>query len=121
MTKSAPRVEGLAIVEKYDTAFDYLYSITANIPRRHGVFRDALLECMTRIPRALYVAAKSKQISRIREADAELAVLRWFLRRAAEKLRIITKRQHEAVGVMLAEVGSMLGDWMKRASGGKHG
>jgi len=77
---------------------------------------------MIRVPRALYVAAKSKQISRIREADAELATLRWFLRQAEEKpLKIITKSQHETVGVMLAEVGSMLGDWMKKVSGGKHG
>lgn len=110
------------MIEKYDAAFRYLYNITMNMPRRHGVFRDELLACMIRIPRALYVAAKSKQISRIREADAELATLRWFLRQAEDKpLKIITKSQRETAAVTLAEVGRMLGDWMKKASGPKHG
>jgi len=122
MTKPAPRTEGLAIVEKYDVAFRYLYNITRNMPRRHGIFRDELLGCMLRIPRLLYVAAKSKQISRIREADAELATLRWFLREAKHhKLKLITPDQHETVGIMLAQVGSMLGSWMEKPSGAKHG
>ncbi|MEX2474015.1 diversity-generating retroelement protein Avd [Marinobacter sp.] len=122
MKKAAPRVEGLAVVEKYDSVFRYLYNITRTMPRRHGVFRDELLQCMLRIPRLLYVAAKSNQISRVREADAELAALRWHLRMAeAWPLQVITSGQHGTVSVLLAEVGSMLGDWIARLSGGRHG
>jgi len=122
MTKPAPRTEGLAIVEKYDAAFLYLYNITRNMPRKHGVFRDELLGCMLRVPRLLYVAAKSGQINRIREADAELAFLRWLLREAKhEEMKLITLRQHETAGVLLAKVGSMLGDWINKKSGAKHG
>jgi hypothetical protein len=122
MDDIAPRTEGLAIVEKYDAAFRYLYNITRTMPRRHGVFRDELLSCMLRIPRLLYVAAKSGQINRIREADAELATLRWLLRTADNApLKLITPRQHEIVAIQLAEVGSLLGGWMKRKSNGKQG
>lgn len=114
MQNSPPRVKGLAVVEKYDRAFRYLYKITRNIPRRHGAFREKMLAAMLEIPDLLYVAAKSNQISRIREADAKLAFLRWCLRHAtSDEFKFMTPHQHEIASIMLAEVGSLLGGWMK--------
>ena len=113
--KEAPhRVQPLAIVERYDQAVAYLYPITQNIPRRHGRYRDKLLDALLAVPGLIYVAAKSNQVSRIYHVDAALAELRWLLRFAASPAqKLITPHQHEVASVHLAEVGRMVGAWQK--------
>lgn len=108
------RTEALAIVERYDQAANYLYPIIQNLPRRHGQFRDRLLEVLMAVPGQLYLAAKSSQSSRIYAVDASLAELRWLLRFAAHsQRRLITPHQHEVASIHLAEAGKMLGAWAK--------
>jgi hypothetical protein len=117
MKNPAPRTEGLAIVEKYDQTANYLYPIVQNIPRRHGVFRDCLLDALFKVPGLMYRASKSNQVSRIREVDAALAELRWLLRFAVSPSRkLVAKRQHEVSSVHLAEVGRMVGSWERNRS-----
>jgi len=114
MKTAAPRVQGLAIVERYDQAVDYLYPILQNMPRRHGRYRDCLLNALIHLPGTIYRASKSNQVSRIREVDAGLAELRWLLRFAASsKRKLITRHQHEVASVHLAEVGRMVGAWQR--------
>lgn len=70
----------MAIVERYDQAVAYLYPIIQTMPRRHGRYRDKLLNALLAVPGLIYVAAKSNQVSRIYQVDAALAELRWLLR-----------------------------------------
>lgn len=114
MPNPAPRVKPLAIIEKYDQAVNYLYPILQNLPRRHGRYRDKLLDALMAVPGLIYTAAKSNQVSRIYTVDAALAELRWLLRFAAAPARkLITPHQHEVASVHLAEVGKMVGAWQK--------
>lgn len=104
----------LAIVEKYETALNYLYRILQNCPRKHGVARDAMLGCLLGQPELFYMAAKSSQVSRLYVADGNLATLRFWLRFMVHPDRkVITPQQHKVALGHLAEVGRMLGAWAK--------
>jgi hypothetical protein len=61
-------------------------------------------------------AGKSKQSSRLYSADANLAALRFWLRFMVDpSRRMITPHQHRAASALIAEVGKMLGGWIKTA------
>lgn len=110
---------GLAIVERYERFIDYLYPVLQNVPRKHGVARDAVMESMFGEVELLITAAKSGQASRLYAADATLATLRFWLRFMVHPSRkLITPHQHRAAEVLLAEVGRMLGGWIKAVKGG---
>lgn len=112
-------ISGLAIVERYERFVDYLYPILQSVPRKHGVARDAILMAMFGEVELLIAAAKSKQVSRLYAADANLATLRFWLRfMVAGGRKLITPHQHRAATVLLAEVGKMLGGWIKAMKGG---
>jgi len=106
--------QALAIVEKYETALNYLYRILQNCPRKHGVARDAMLGDLLAMTGMFYQAAKSRQVSRLYAADAHLATLRSWLRFMVHPDRkVITPAQHRIALGHLAEVGRMLGAWIK--------
>lgn len=109
------RETGLAIVTRYDHAMAYIYKLSKNIPRYHGSFRDELLSTLFSVPREIYAAAKSGQVSRVNNADGLLAHLRWMLRFAAQnEQRIITCHQQATAEARLAHVGKMLGEWQRK-------
>lgn len=109
----------LAVVEKYEQFVAYLYPIVQNTPRRHGVARDMVLRAMFEQVEMIYAAAKAKQVSRLYSADANLASLRFYLRFMADPARrIITPQQHRVALTKLAEVGKMLGAWIKSMRSG---
>jgi hypothetical protein len=109
---------GLAIIEKYEEAVLYLYPILQRCPRGHGNVRDAMMAALFDQVGLFYSAAKSRQPSRLYAADANLATLRFWLRFAVNpKLRILAPRQHRHALRLLAEVGAMLGQWIKTAKG----
>ena len=111
--------EGLAIVEKYEQVIEYLYPILQNIPRKHGVARDAVLTAMFGQVELLITAGKSRQASRLYAADAHLALLRFWLRFMVHPSRkLITPHQHRVAAVKVAEVGKMLGAWIKTVKSG---
>ncbi|NIJ40355.1 hypothetical protein FHS78_000625 [Parvibaculum indicum] len=104
----------MAIVEKLERLIDYLYPILQNVPRKHGVARDAALTSLFGQVELLIAAGKSKQASRLYSADANLAYLRFWLRfMAAPSRRLITPHQHRVASIHLAEIGRMLGAWIK--------
>lgn len=106
--------QALAIVEKYEATLNYLYKILQNCPRKHGVARDAMLGALLVQPELFYVAAKTRQASRLYAADANLATLRFWLRFMAHPDRkVLTPHQHKVALGSLAEVGKMLGAWIK--------
>lgn len=106
--------QALAILEKYETALNYLYKILQSCPRKHGVARDGMLVALLAQPELFYLAAKSRQVSRLYAADANLATLRFWLRFMVHPDRkVITPHQHEVALRHLLEVGKMLGAWIK--------
>jgi len=70
----------MLIVEKYETVISYLYPIAQNLPRKHAVARDLFLETLLGQVNLFIVAGKSNQASRLYQADAGLAMLRFWLR-----------------------------------------
>jgi hypothetical protein len=110
--------QGLAIIDKYEEAVTYLYPILQRCPRAHGNVRDAMMAALFEQVGLFYQAAKSRQPSRLFAADANLATLRFWLRFAANpKFKIITPHQNRQALRLLAEVGAMLGAWIKTAKG----
>lgn len=103
----------MVLVEKYERVISYLYPIAQSMPRKHGVMRDMFLTCLLGIPKEIYRAGKSNQISKIYEVDAMLAELRFWMRRLFEN-KCLTMRQLQAAQALVAEVGSMVGSWVKR-------
>jgi hypothetical protein len=55
----------LAIVEKFEAFINYAYPIAQNIPRKHGIARDAFLTAMFSQVDLFIVAGKSGQASRL--------------------------------------------------------
>lgn len=120
--KAGP-VEQLAVLARYESFISYTYPIAQNIPRKHGVARDRFLGAMFEQVELFVAAGKSNQPSRLYSADAGLGVLRFWLRfMADDKYRLITPHQHQVASIHLAEVGAMLGAWIKSVRrGGKSG
>jgi len=106
--------EQLQIIEKYERAVAYLYPIIQSTPRKHGVARDRFLECLFAQVDAFNVAGKSNQVSKLYAADANLAMLRWWLRFFRSTVGHITARQETHALALVAEVGGMLGAWIGR-------
>lgn len=87
----------LALVEKYEQVINYCYPIFQSLPRKHGVARDFMLRTLFGQVELFILAGKAQGISRLYAADANLALLRFWLRFAADSNRkLITMRQHQA-------------------------
>jgi hypothetical protein len=108
----------MLIVEKYEKVVSYLYPIAQNIPRKHGVARDMFLRCLLGQVELFIAAGKSNQVSRLYQADAGLAMLRFWLRVLTGILKphAMSPHQAETAQVLLAEVGCILGAWIKRVN-----
>ncbi|MFA5897895.1 MAG: diversity-generating retroelement protein Avd [Hyphomicrobium sp.] len=112
-----PSFEAMAIVDKYEVFLNYLYPKVQNCPRKHGVLRDAVLAALFVPVPGFHAAGKTKQISRLYAVDADIAVLRFWLRFMANSSRaIITEAQCKVAMRHLNEVGSMLGAWIQKTS-----
>ena len=108
----------LVLVEKYEAVINYLYPILQDAPRKHGVARDLMLLVLFTQVEMIIVAGKSGQASRLYSADANLALLRFWLRFASDpKRKIMTLHQVRTAQVLIAEVGAMMGAWIKTAKG----
>lgn len=103
----------MVIVEKYERVIAYLYPIAQSIPRKHGVARDMFLGCLLGQPDLFFQAGKSNQVSKIYVADAGLAQLRYWMRFLC-LIKTMTIHQLETAQVLVAEVGAMVGVWIKR-------
>lgn len=104
----------LLIVEKYDDVIAYLYPIFHALPKSHAVLRQKALDCLLEQPRFFIEAGKSAQVSRLYAADANLALLRWYLRFLSDGgRRLIGRRQVEIASIKVAEVGQLLGAWIR--------
>jgi len=105
----------LIIIEKYEDFANYAYLVLQNIPRKHGVVKEKIIQLIFEQVELFYKAIKSNQKSRLYEADANLASIRFYLRFLAnENRKLISQKQHQAASIKLAEVGKILNSWIKK-------
>jgi hypothetical protein len=104
----------LIIIERYDGFVNYIYPILQNIERKHGTVKEMITQSVFIQVELFYKALKSDQKSKLHEADANLATIRYWLRFMAEdKRRFISKQQHQTALIKIDEVGKILGTWIK--------
>ena len=107
----------LLIVEKYERVIKYLYPIIQRTPRKHGIARGRFMQCLLGQVELFIQAGKSNQVSKLYAADANLAMLRFYLRFFREGIHHITIKQESHAQVLIAETGAILGNWIKRSKG----
>lgn len=66
---------GLYMVEKYERVIDYLYPLAQTIPRKHGTFRELLIQQLFLAAEHLNDAIKANQLSRCYVLDGSLGQL----------------------------------------------
>jgi len=114
--ETKPCYNQMLIVEKYERLVQYLYPIAQSIPRKHGVAREMFLRQLFLVPELFYQAGKSNQVGRIYMADSGLACLRFWMRFLVQ-IRCLSPSQIQTAQVLLSEVGSILGGWVKHRKG----
>lgn len=107
----------LLIVEKYERVIAYLYPIIQRTPRKHGIARDQFLGRLFDQAELFIQAGKSGHISKLYLADANLAMLRFYLRFYREGIHCVTIKQESYAQSLIGEVGAILGAWIKRNKG----
>jgi len=109
--KRIPNVQ-MQIVEKYERLISYLYPIIQRTPRKHAVARDKFLATLFDQVDLFNQAGKSGHVSKLYAADANLSMLRFWLRFYREDIHHITIKQQQHAQSMIAEVGKILGGWI---------
>ena len=107
--------KNLVIIEKYEDFANYVYLVLQNVPRKHRVLKEKIIHLVFEQVELFYKAIKSNQKSRLYEADANLASIRFYLRFLAdEKRKLISQKQHQVASIKIAEVGKMLHSWLSK-------
>lgn len=105
----------LIIIEKYEDFSNFIYLVLQNIPRKHGILKERAINLIFKQAELFYTAIKSNQKSKLYEADANLASIRFYLRFLAnENRKLISQKQHQTASIKLAEVGKMLNSWINK-------
>lgn len=105
----------LIIIEKYDEFVNYVYPVLQNIARKHGILKEKTINSIFEQIELFYKAIKSNQKSKLYEADANLAIIRYYLRFLADKNRkLISQHQHQVASIKIAEVGKILHSWLNK-------
>jgi hypothetical protein len=107
----------MLIIEKHEQVIAYLYPIVQRTPRKHSIVRDKMLACLFDQADHTLQAGKSGHVSKLYAADANLAMLRFYVRFYREGIKHITIKQECHALALIAEVGALLGAWIKRKKG----
>jgi hypothetical protein len=117
-----PRATTPAAVDRAYDLWLWLDARVADFPThaRHALGRralDAAVDVMDALLGAAYAPARSDEATRsLAEANRRLALLRLLLRGAQER-RYLSLGQHEHAAEKMAEIGKMVGGWLKHAKG----
>ena len=107
----------MLVIEKHEQVVAYLYPIIQRTPRQHAVVRDKALACLFDQADHVMQAGKSGQVSKLYLADANLAMLRFYVRFYKEVLKHLTTNQESHAQSLIAEVGALIGSWIGRKKG----
>lgn len=106
--------ENLKIKQKTEDAIEYLYIALKHFPKseRFTLCAD-IKQSMYKIMRLIIQANKSKnKLTILYEIDTELDVLRMLIR-LSMKMGFMPFKKYEVTSGYLAEIGRMLGGWIK--------
>ena len=104
----------LVIIQRFEDFINYIYPKVQNIDRTHGYIKQKFINLLFEQVECLYRAIKTNQISKYYEADANMASIRFYMRFFTHKERkLISLNQATHAGVLLAEVGKILGSAIK--------
>lgn len=107
----------LVIIEKYDDFVEYFYPILQNIKRDNGIVKERIINLVFEQVELFYKAIKSNSKTKLYDADANLATIRFYLRFLANKKRkLISQKQHQTASIKIAEVGKILHSWINKNS-----
>jgi len=116
MTNNLPDNNLTPIVKKTLDLYKLLYGILATFPKRDKYILGAHLEnCLLQILDNLLQASampKTEKWPKLILANSQLEMLKIFIRLARE-LKIIDDKKYLALEQRVAEIGRMLGGWMK--------
>lgn len=106
------------IGEKYGEFFLYLYPILIKKGGDNKVMKDETLKLMIGMHKLLNDAGKSRQLSKLYLADSAIATIRDHLKiMAFPKIGLLSQHQYGVASLKLAEVGNMIGKWIKNKKG----
>lgn len=107
-------MQNLKIYQKTYDAVQYIYKATIQFPKSEKFTLAADIKNTTiNILRLIIIANKTKnKKSKLYEIDVELEILRHFIR-LSKDLGFLPFKKYENISEMLAEIGKMLGGWIK--------
>ena len=106
--------ENLIIIQRFEDFVKYIYPIIQRIDRKDGYFKQKFINLLFEQVECLYKAVKTNQVSKMYEADANMASIRFYVRFSQSKERkLITLKQSQHAGILLAEVGKILNKMIK--------
>lgn len=108
----------MAIIEKYDHFFNYVYPLAVNMSHKHKILKEEFIHALLTQYKLFHDAAKTNQKSKLFLADSNLAYIKEILRIMVNPQRkLLSRRQYETSSVLICEAGSMLNSWINRAKG----
>ena len=109
----------LVIVQKFEDFLQYIYPKVQKIDRTHGYMKQKFINLLFEEVECLYKAVKTNQISKLYEADGNLAAIRFYLRFFSNKeQKLLSLHQTEYSGILIAEVGKILNSMIKKKANG---
>lgn len=104
------------IFERTEAFLDWLLPITSQFPKHHrfGLARrteDRALDFYEQLVRA---AKTDRPFHFLQEADVQLTQLGFYLRRC-HRLTLLTAKQYEDGSRQIAELGRLIGGWLKKS------
>lgn len=106
------------IFEKTEAFLDWLLPLTAQFPRQHrfGLARRTEDRALDFYEQTVRAAKADKPGRFLYEADVQLTQLAFYLRRG-RKMSLLTAKQYRRGSELLAELGRLLGGWLRRETG----
>jgi hypothetical protein len=106
------------IFEKTEAFLDWLLPLTAQFPRQHrfGLARRTEDRALDFYEQTVRAAKADKPGRFLYEADVQLTQLAFYLRRG-RKMSLLTVKQHRRGSEQLAELGRLLGGWLRKETG----
>ena len=105
------------IFEKIEAFLDWLLPITAQYPKQHrfGLARRTEDRAFNFYEQLVRAAKADKPGRFLYEADVELQQLNFYLRRC-QHLNLLTLKQYQRGSQQTAEMGRLLGGWLKKTA-----
>ncbi len=100
MNNSENFCKNLIIIEKYEEFVNYIYPILQNVERKHGLVKEKAIGVIFDQVDLFYKCVKSQSKSKLYDADANLATIRFYLRFLAyDKRRLLSLKQHQSLNL----------------------